>query len=55
MLLNGYTKGHTWTKPGVTKDKVLKRNGAIAASAPLLWEYAQGVIEEAYREGYLKD
>jgi len=55
LLLNHHTRAHTWTKPGVTREKVLKRNSIIAANAPELWEYAQRVIDQAREEGYLQD
>jgi putative hydrolase of HD superfamily len=55
LLLNHHTRAHTWTKPGVTREKVLQRNGLIAENAPALWEYAQKVIDQAWEEGYLRD
>lgn len=54
LLLNYYTNGHTWKKPGVTSEKVLKRNDIIRENMPELWEYVKEIIEESVRRGYLK-
>ncbi|HHW91865.1 MAG TPA: HD domain-containing protein [Firmicutes bacterium] len=55
LLLNHHTQAHTWTKPGVTREKVLQRYGILAENTPTLWEYAQKVINEACEEGYLQE
>lgn len=54
LLLNYNTNGHTWQKPGVTSEKVLKRNRLLEENAPLLWEYAKEVIEDSIKKGYLQ-
>jgi len=54
LILNYNTNGHTWQKPGVTSEKVLKRNSLLEENAPELWEYAKEIIEASIREGYLK-
>lgn len=54
LLLNYNTGGHTWQKPGVTSDKVLKRNKLLEKNAPELWNFAKSVIEESIKKGYLK-
>lgn len=54
LILNYNTCGHIWKKPGVTSEKVLKRNELLKDSAPLLWEYARRAIEDSIRKGYLK-
>jgi putative hydrolase of HD superfamily len=54
LILNYNTNGHTWKKPGVTSDKVLKRNSLLSENAPELWEYAKEVIEDSVKKGYLQ-
>jgi putative hydrolase of HD superfamily len=54
LILNYNTNGHTWKKPGVTSEKVLKRNELLQENAPLLWEYVRQVIEDSIQKGYLK-
>lgn len=54
LILNYSTNGHTWKKPGVTSEKVLKRNGLLEENAPELWEYAKEIIEDSVRKGFLK-
>jgi len=54
LILNYNTNGHTWQKPGVTSEKVMKRNSLLEENAPELWEYAKEIIEDSIRKGYLK-
>lgn len=54
LILNYNTCGHTWQKPGVTSEKVLKRSGMLEESVPELWEYANHVIEDSIEKGYMK-
>jgi putative hydrolases of HD superfamily len=54
LLLNYNTLGHTWKRPGITSDKVLKRNSVLEQPVPKLWELAQDIIEDSIRKGYLK-
>lgn len=54
LLLNHNTNGHTWRKPGVTSEKVLKRNEILEQVAPPLWEYAKKIIEESVQKGLLQ-
>lgn len=55
LILNYNTKGHTWQKPGVTSDKVFKRNELLIDNAPELWEYAKYIIEDSIKKGILKE
>jgi putative hydrolase of HD superfamily len=55
LLLNHHTRAHTWTKPGVTRKKVLQRNSILEDNVPALWSYVQKIIREASEEGYLRD
>lgn len=54
LILNYNTNGHTWQKPGVTSEKVLKRNSLLKENTPELWEYAIEIIEASISKGYLK-
>ncbi len=54
LLLNYNTKGHTWQKPGVTSEKVIKRNRMLEQYAPELWKLAKEIIETSIEEGILK-
>ena len=54
LLLNYHTNGHTWKKPGVTSQKVLKRNAILEKNVPELWEYAKGIIEDSVKKGLLQ-
>lgn len=53
IMNNFATQGGTWRPHGVTADKVLKLVARIREGAPALGDYAQGLVEEAVRQGYL--
>ena len=55
LLLNFHTQGHAWRKHGVRRAQVMAVNASIADGATDLWEYAQDLIEEAVRRGYLAE
>ncbi len=54
LLLNYNTGGHTWQKPGVTSEKVIKRNRMLEQHAPELWQLAKEIIETSIEKGILK-
>lgn len=54
LLLNYNTNGYTWQKPGVTSEKVYKRNEMLEESAPELWELVDDIIKDSIKKGYLK-
>ncbi len=54
LLLNYNTNGHTWQKPGVTSEKVIKRNSILEENAPELWKLAQDIISDSIERGILK-
>ncbi|OPX43172.1 5'-nucleotidase [Ruminiclostridium hungatei] len=54
LLLNFNTAGHTWQKPGVTSEKVLKRNRLLEQHVPELWNFARKMIESSIEKGILK-
>ena len=53
MLLNCLSDGHAWQKHGVTQDRVLARNAAVAEGSQAIWEYAVKMIDEAVAKGHL--
>ncbi|MCR6633063.1 MAG: HD domain-containing protein [Magnetospirillum sp.] len=53
IMNNVATEGGTWKPHNVTADKVLKLVDRIRAGAPALGDYAQSLVEEAVRRGYL--
>lgn len=53
MLLNCRTEGAAWRRHGVTQDRVLARNAAIADGAGAIWEYAVKMVQEAVDAGHL--
>lgn len=54
LLLNYNTDGHTWKRPGITSDKVLKRNDVTENNAPAIYEYVENLIESSIEKGILK-
>jgi putative hydrolase of HD superfamily len=55
LLHNYHTEGRAWRRHGVTSRMVLARNRHAAEGAPLLWRYAEGLIRDAVRKGYLAE
>ncbi len=55
LLHNYYTKGEAWRRHGVRRSQVLKRNAHIREGAPELWAFAEELIAESVRKGYLED
>jgi putative hydrolase of HD superfamily len=53
LLHNYYTQGAAWREHGVTADQVLQRNRHMAEGAPKLWRFAESLIRDAVRKGYL--
>lgn len=54
LLLNYNTNGHTWQKPGVISEKVIKRNAMLQEYAPELWTLAKEIIDSSIEKGILK-
>jgi len=53
LLHNFLTEGRAWREHGITRGQVRARNHHIADGAPVLWEYAENLIDEAVEKGYL--
>ena len=55
LMANFKTKGHAWKKNGVRKHQVLEKNRKIEKSSKKLWVFAQHLINESVRLGYLAE
>lgn len=55
LLQNYLSDGHTWRTFGVPKSAVLKRNEIVRDWAPALWTAANEILDQAVKEGILKD
>ncbi|MBD3378799.1 HD domain-containing protein [candidate division KSB1 bacterium] len=53
LLLNYHTQGQSWLEHGVRKDQVLERNCHIAEGSKELWDYAETLIQDAVKKGFL--
>lgn len=51
VLANYLTGGGTWREYSVTYDQVMERLRPIAEGSEALWEYVQGLIDEAVGRG----
>ena len=45
--------GGCWREAGVSAERVKARNRAIANSSPVLWDYAEGLIDDAEAGGFI--
>lgn len=54
LLLNFNTEGHTWQRPGITSEKVLKRAQIAKERVPQLYEYMERLIQRSIERGILK-
>lgn len=54
LLHNYFTGGGTWKEPEVTRDKVEARKRVIGDASPALWAFAQALIADGVRRGYLR-
>ncbi|BAE83843.1 hypothetical protein DSY2054 [Desulfitobacterium hafniense Y51] len=54
LLLNYNTEGHTWQRPGITSEKVLKRTEIAKEKVPQLYEYIERLIQRSIERGMLK-
>ncbi len=53
LLHNYITGGKSWQEHGVTADRVIERNRHIAEGSEALWDYAESLITDAVKKGYL--
>jgi len=54
LLQNSSNNGGTWNEPGVNYDKVYAKKSVIKAGSNVLWEYAEGLIDDGVKKGILK-
>lgn len=54
VVPNCHHQGGCWREAGVTVERVKARNSPIAAGSPILWEYAEGLIDEVQQEGFIR-
>jgi putative hydrolase of HD superfamily len=55
LLLNSYTEGAAWKRHGITFSQTIERNQHIKNSSARLWDYAKCLLEDAVKNGYLKE
>jgi putative hydrolase of HD superfamily len=53
VVPNCHHQGGCWREAGVTVERIKARNSAIAAGTTVLWEYAEGLIDEVHQEGFI--
>ncbi len=53
LLHNYNTKGKAWKEHKVTSDMVFERNKYMKDGSPVLWEYAEAIINDSIQKGYL--
>lgn len=53
LMHNYYTNGVVWRNHGVTSAKVRDRNRHVGEGSRPLWEFAEALIQEAVKRGYL--
>ena len=53
MLLNCRSQGAAWNRHGVTHDRVVARNRAIAEGCQELWRFAEKMLQETVDAGHL--
>jgi putative hydrolase of HD superfamily len=55
LMHNYHTQGAAWRRHGIVRSQVVSRNEHIAEGAPVLWEYARRLIDDAVTRGYLAE
>ena len=53
VLPNCHHNGGCWREAGVSAERVKARNQAIAAGSPMLWDYAEALIDDAEAKGFI--
>jgi putative hydrolases of HD superfamily len=54
LIPNYHNKGGAWKEMQITVDRIKDRNQHIGAGAPALWEYAEALVDEAERQGWIE-
>lgn len=55
LLHNYMTKGYMWKRHSIKKHQVIERNQPIKEGSSLLWAYAEKMIDNAVKRGYLSE
>jgi putative hydrolase of HD superfamily len=48
IMQNWQTGGTSWVEHGIKKEQVLAKNAYIEGGSATLWEFVQGIIDEAF-------
>lgn len=54
LLLNYTSEGKSWKEHGIYKSQVFERIRTMQKGSDKLWDYAESIIEDGARKGYLK-
>lgn len=55
VLLNHASGGISWQEHGIKKSQIMERNQKTHEGSEVLWEYAQGMIEENIKKGNIAE
>jgi putative hydrolase of HD superfamily len=55
LLHNYHTQGGGWKKHDIDAERVRERNRRIQDGAPTLWRYAEGLIDDAVAQGFIRE
>ena len=55
IVLNVASGGKTWREVGVSADRVRTVNAHIAQGSPAVWEFVQGLVDQAVAKGYFPE
>jgi putative hydrolase of HD superfamily len=55
LMANSKTEGHSWKKHGIVKSQVLDKNRKIEGASRTLWDFAEGLVEDAVKKGHLSE
>jgi putative hydrolase of HD superfamily len=53
VLPSYYNEGGCWREASMTVERVKARNGVIADGSPSLWQYTEGLIDDAVEKGFV--
>jgi putative hydrolase of HD superfamily len=53
LFHNYQTGGRVWQEHGITRTRVVEKLRHMEAGSPVLWGYAQALIDDAVKKGYL--
>jgi putative hydrolase of HD superfamily len=53
MFHNYKTKGHSWVKYGITKEKALQKNFHIEQSSEALWNFTKNMLDDSQLKGWI--